>query len=79
MKLRPHTSLGSRGLLGNALRSSLVPLGKFDFDVRASAIHYLAAIAPGVPSHYKGVSAPESAGLDPAASWRGRNWRVAPI
>lgn len=54
---RLRTSLGIRGLPGSALRSSLVPLGNFDIDV-VRPLHYFAAIAPGVPWHYKGVSAP---------------------
>lgn len=68
---RSHTSLGIRGLLGSALRSSLVPPGKFDIDV----VRLLFTISLLLPlaslAIIKGSQRPSLAGgadLDPAAS-----------
>lgn len=68
---RPHTSLGSRGLPGSVLWSSLALLGKFDIGVvrplfTISLLLPLASLAIIKGSQRPSLS--ESADLGPAAS-----------
>lgn len=60
---RLRTSLGIRGLLGSALRSSLAGLGNLDIDaVRLSSLSCCYWMAPGVPGIIKGFQRPSLAG-----------------